>query len=138
MTDKVFIDTNVWVYLYYSEDISKKNIADKLITENFENIIISTQILNELYSALVKKAIDTKGKVNDIIIETIANFNVVDISTFDVIKAMEIKDRYGFSYWDSLVIASALESGCSILYSEDMQHNQLIENTLKIINPFKN
>ncbi|HQO09075.1 MAG TPA: PIN domain-containing protein [Clostridiales bacterium] len=138
MTDKVFIDTNVWVYLYYSEDISKKNIADKLITENFENIIISTQILNELYSALVKKAINTKGKVNDIIIETIANFNVVDISTFDVIKAMEIKDRYGFSYWDSLVIASALESGCSILYSEDMQHNQLIENTLKIINPFKN
>lgn len=137
MTDKVFVDTNIWVYLYYIEDISKNGIADKLITDNFENIVISTQILNELYSVLSKKAVNAKGRINDVIFETIANFNVADISAFDVIKAMEIKDKYGFSYWDSLVIASALESGCSILYSEDMQHNQLIEKSLKIINPFK-
>ncbi len=57
------------------------------------------------------------------------------IASEQVIKAIEIRGRYGFSYWDSL-IATALLSGCSILYSEDMQHDQVIESTLKIINPF--
>lgn len=137
MTDNVFIDTNVWIYLYRNEDTEKKNIAENLIENNFENIIISTQILNEMYSTISKKTVNVQSRVKDIIIETIANFRVTDISTFDVIRAMEIKDRYGFSYWDSLVIASALESGCSILYTEDLQHNQLIDNSLKIINPFK-
>ena len=98
MTDKVFVDTNVWIYLYHSEDSEKKIIAENLIERYFENIIISTQILNEMYSAISKKAINARHRVKDIIIETIANFNVSDISTFDVIKAMEIKDRYGFSY----------------------------------------
>ncbi len=50
---------------------------------------------------------------------------------------MDIKKRYRFSYWDSLIIASALENNCSILYSEDMQHSQVIEDNLKIINPFE-
>jgi predicted nucleic acid-binding protein len=58
------------------------------------------------------------------------------IASEQVIKAIEIRGRYGFSYWDSLIVATALLSGCSILYSEDMQHDQVIESTLKIINPF--
>ena len=41
-----------------------------------------------------------------------------------------------FSYWDSMITAAALKSGCNILYSEDLQHEQLMENQLKIINPF--
>ncbi|APB35038.1 Putative nucleic-acid-binding protein, contains pilt domain [Gloeomargarita lithophora Alchichica-D10] len=48
---------------------------------------------------------------------------------------MEINIRYGYSYWDSLIIATALQSNCNILYSEDMQHDQLIEGKLRIINP---
>ena len=43
---------------------------------------------------------------------------------------------YKFSYWDSLIVSSAIESKCSILYSEDMQHNQIINERLKILNPF--
>lgn len=58
------------------------------------------------------------------------------IASEQFIKAIEIRGRYGFSYWDSLIVGTALLSGCSILYSEDMQHDQVIENTLKIINPF--
>jgi predicted nucleic acid-binding protein len=45
--------------------------------------------------------------------------------------------RYQFSYWDSLIVASALESGCGVLYSEDLQSQQRIENQLEILNPFK-
>ena len=54
-----------------------------------------------------------------------------------IIQAFDIVKQYKYSYWDSLIIASALENNCSILFSEDMQHNQLIANKLKIINPFE-
>ena len=50
---------------------------------------------------------------------------------------MDIKKRYKFSCWDSLIITSALENNCSILYSEDMQHSQVIENNLEVINSFE-
>jgi predicted nucleic acid-binding protein len=50
-------------------------------------------------------------------------------------RAYKIRDKYDFSYWDSLIVASALERGCETLYSEDMQHNQVIENKLTIKNP---
>ena len=49
----------------------------------------------------------------------------------------KIKDKYRYSYWDSVIIASALDSECSILYSEDMQHGQVIDKDLIILNPFK-
>ncbi len=62
-------------------------------------------------------------------------FSVIKESTIK--KALRVKKDSNYSYWDSLVIASALENNCSILYTEDMQHGQTIENSLKITNPFK-
>ena len=53
-------------------------------------------------------------------------------------NAIKIKEEYKLQFYDSLIIATALENSCSILYSEDMQHGQIIENSLKIINPFEN
>jgi predicted nucleic acid-binding protein len=135
MNDKVFLDTNIWIYLY-SQDIDKKNKAETLISNEFDNIILSTQILNEIYNVLSKKIKISHPQIKEIIMETIANFEVSDIGALDVVKAMDIKDKYNFSYWDSLVIVSALENGCTILYSEDMQNKQLIESVLRIENPF--
>jgi predicted nucleic acid-binding protein len=50
--------------------------------------------------------------------------------------ALDIRERYGFSWYDSLIVAAALESNCDLLYSEDMQHGQIIEGRLSIVNPF--
>ncbi|WP_442941115.1 PIN domain-containing protein [Nostoc sp.] len=63
-------------------------------------------------------------------------FPVQAISTTQVIQALEINAQYNYSYWDSLIIATALLGKCSIIYSEDMQHNQLIDNKVIILNPF--
>ncbi len=60
---------------------------------------------------------------------------VVDIDASKVLQAIELNIRYGYSYWDSLIIATALQRDCDILYSEDMQHDQLVESKLRIINP---
>jgi predicted nucleic acid-binding protein len=51
-------------------------------------------------------------------------------------KALKLNSKYGYSYYDCLILASALLNDCEYLYSEDMQHNQLIEGKLKIVNPF--
>jgi predicted nucleic acid-binding protein len=61
--------------------------------------------------------------------------SVVPLDLKNYKTAYKIRDNYSFSYWDSLIIASALERGCETLYSEDMQHNQVIENKLTIKNP---
>jgi predicted nucleic acid-binding protein len=53
-------------------------------------------------------------------------------------QTVKIAAKYGFSFWDSMMVASALNNHCSVLYSEDLQHNQIIEDRLQIINPFQN
>ena len=70
-------------------------------------------------------------------IETVCD-EVMAIQRHTINKALSLKDLYGYSYYDCLIIASALESDCEILFSEDMTNEQIIENTLKIVNPFKN
>lgn len=61
---------------------------------------------------------------------------MVDLGNDLVIKALNIKNRYQYSYWDSLIIATALKTDVKTLYSEDMSHSQVIDNRLTIINPF--
>ena len=61
----------------------------------------------------------------------------MNVSVATIQQAWLIGEKYGYSYFDSLVLASALESHCDVLYSEDMQDGQLIESCLKIVNPFK-
>lgn len=63
----------------------------------------------------------------------IATLSVLNQATYD--DAFNLRQKYLLSFWDSLIVASALENQCTRLYSEDLQHNQLIENTLIVVNP---
>jgi predicted nucleic acid-binding protein len=136
MSDKVLIDTNVWIYLYASNPQAKYEKSQQLIHENFANIILSTQVLGEFYHVMTRKNLQSAEAAKEIVVETMATFPVLEIGAASVLEAMNIHQEYGYSYWDSLVIATALLNDCSSLYSEDMQHNQLIESKLRIINPF--
>lgn len=135
MRDKIFVDTNLWVYLY--SDKPKGNIVKEFFDKHFANVTISTQVLGELFSVLTKKDFKTKEEARDIISDLAMNFRVREINKSFVFKATEVSIKYKYSYWDSLIIASALEDDCSILYSEDLQHGQVIEDRLKIVNPFE-
>ena len=133
MKDDVFIDTNLWIYLY--SNMEKGNKIKELIDERYGNIIISTQILSEFFWTLTRKGFKSKKEAREIIIELSENFRVVPIKQNTVISAIDLHLIYGYSYWDSLVVASALENGCKTLFSEDLQSGQLIENKLKVTNP---
>ena len=68
--------------------------------------------------------------------EIIEQVKVMPIALGTIKQCIIIKEKYGYSWWDSMVLTSALEHDCEILYSEDMQSNQIIEDRLRIVNPF--
>jgi predicted nucleic acid-binding protein len=136
MIDKIFLDTNLWIYLYAKNPPEKYQKVEALIKNNVSSLLVSTQVLGELFHVLTRKNFTSKTDAMTIISNIINTFPIQAINTTEVIQALEINARYNYSYWDSLIIATALLSDCSIIYSEDMQHNQLIENKVQIINPF--
>ena len=134
MSDKVFIDTNLLIY-YVGDDIRKKNIVKSLLLNN-EDIVISSQVINEFVAVVMRKNILSALQAVEYGKEFMNIFEFGIVSKNTIKSAWLILKRYGYSYWDSLIIASALENNCSILYSEDMQSGQIVKNTLKIVNPF--
>ena len=134
MNDKIFFDTNVILYSYSEKAESKNKIAKSIISAN--EGIISTQVIQEMCNILIKKFKLNESSISKTLLEINKNF-IVKINNIDTINsALNIHFKYQFSYYDSLIIASALQNECSILYSEDLHHNQKIENVLTIINPF--
>ena len=135
MKDKIFIDTNIIIYCYSNSEMEKRIICQKLF-ERYSELNISKQVINEMTNTLFKKfklsSFDIKNTI-----EQISNIVFTCDFNFDTqIKAIELKDKYNLQYYDALIIATALENNCNIIFSEDMQHNQIIENKLTIINPF--
>lgn len=134
MSDKIFLDTNIVIYAHTDLDLSKQNKAQSII--NTEDTLISTQVLQETANILHKKFKHSWPDVSKVLADLVDN-NIIYINKGSTaIKACLIASRYGFSFYDSLIISSAIESEVEILYSEDMQHRQLIEKQVRIINPF--
>jgi predicted nucleic acid-binding protein len=137
MQDKVFFDTNILIYCYSIDEEDKQKIALKLVDVYSESSLISTQVINELSNILFKKFKLSSIEIENTILEIDNYINIIDFNLTTQIKALKIKDKYKLQYYDSLIIATAIENKCTVLYSEDMQNGLIIENTLTIINPFK-
>jgi len=137
MIEKGFFDSNIFIYAYTSDDEQKHSIACDLLRNNvFDNeIIISVQILNEFYSVMARYKYP-HNEIKSCINEIIEQVKVMPLELETIKQCIFIKEKYCYSWWDSLVLASALENDCAIIYSEDLQDNQLIENKLRILNPF--
>ena len=134
MSGKVFLDSNILIYSYSNSEQGKQLIARKLITEY--GSMISTQVLQELTNTITRKFGFSFASAEAAIHECCQN-NELHINTEDTIRqACRVAEQYGYSFYDSLIISAALECNCRTLYSEDMQHNQSINNQLIIINPF--
>ena len=132
---KVFIDSNIVIYVYSITEKNKQFISEAIISQSYS--VISTQVLQEIANVLHRKFGNNYVDVQNTLLECTAAVNEVYINTQQtILYACDIAQKYGYSFYDSLIIASAIESGCALLYSEDMQHHQLIEGKLKILNPF--
>jgi predicted nucleic acid-binding protein len=126
-----FADTNVIVYAF-GRDESKVRTAEGILGQQ---PTISTQVLNEFISVCrIKLGMDRPTR-HRLAAELMAGCRVVALDSPIVVKAMDIETRTGLAYWDALIVAASLLSGCDTLYTEDMQHGQTIER-LTIVNPF--
>jgi len=137
MQDKVFLDTNILIYCYSIDEKNKQEIALELVEKYSENSLISIQVINELSNILFKKFKLSAIEIENVILEIDNYTSIVNFTLTTQIKALKIKDRYKLQFYDSLIIATAIENKCTILYSEDMQDGLVIENILRIVNPFK-
>ena len=130
-----FIDTNIWLYSFIkSQDEEKTKIAKAIISQT--DIIISTQIVNELTVNLLKKASFSEQKIQELIHSLYRRYTVVELSPSILISASEIRSNFSFSFWDSIVAASAQDSEADFLISEDMQSGFKLNGKLTIQNPF--
>ncbi len=134
MRDKIFLDSNVLIYSYSNSELTKQSIARKIITES--HTFISTQVLQELTNTITKKLKFSFRQAESAIEECTNNSNVHANNVETILHACRIAEKYLFSFYDSLIVSAAMECGCTILYLEDMQHGQKIEQTLTILNPF--
>ena len=138
MMSKIFIDSNVWVYLFSDEDNSKCKTAETFIANNaMENIIvISYQVINEVSNVLKRKKFDESGI--RLVIENMTKICVIQDYSKDIaLLASEIREKCSISFWDSHITASAITAKCDYVTSEDMQDGQSIDGVI-IRNIFKN
>ena len=132
-----FIDTNVWLYAFIKSQDEKKNKTAKDTLKQCQPVT-STQVINEVCVNLLKKANFTEEKISQLIESFFEKYRIIHLNRTILLAASNLRQRYSFSFWDSVVVSSALQSNASVLYSEDMQDGIVIEDRLQIVNPFAN
>jgi len=132
-----FVDTNILVYAAEEkEPISRKTVISReLLLQT--GLHLSVQVLNEfVVTARHPRKLNLSREQEAEWLQEWLSFPTAPLTADDFLTALEIHHRYQFSHWDSLIVASAKSSKCSILYSEDLQHRQHVDG-LTFINPFQ-
>ena len=127
------IDTNILIYSHEESDTNKQGIARDLI---IRSPIVCVQVVSEYLSVLSRILKIPKTFIINVCMPNLKRCRIqtIDIATLQL--AERLIHRYDFQLFDAIIIASAIENGCQTLYSEDMQHNMIIDKQLSIINPF--
>lgn len=139
MSDRYFLDTNIIVYSFDVSDPQKQKTAKKLITDGLiqNQGVISYQVVQEFINVSTRK-FETPLSIKDCrqYVDSVLDQMWEVYSSKDLVhSAFDIHERWQYSFYDSLIIAAAIEASCNILYSEDLQHKQKIYS-LQILNPF--
>ena len=139
MKDKIFLDTNIIVYAHDRSSGYKYEAAREILDYLWASRegLISVQILQEFFVCVTQKIpkplIWKKAKA---IVEYLSTWDVVDNDKYITLKAIDLQEKYRFSFWDSLVVQAAIQGGASVLLSEDLPDDQLVQG-VRIVNPFK-
>lgn len=132
-----FIDTNVLVYLFDADAPEKRTRAQELLRAERDCIVLSIQVLGEFYVTVTRKfaesvSLETAARA----VDAFSRFRVQPVHP-ETVNAAIRRSRYArLSYWDSLIIEAALSAGAGVLFTEDLQHGQRIDD-LQIVDPFR-
>ena len=135
---KAFFDTNILACEFDKSEHRKQALVVDLINEwrPSGRMIISTQVLQELYVVLIQKLKPAlKEEIAEEIIRNYSKLDVVIIDPSLILNGIGIKRKYKISFWDALIVAAARRAGCKILFTEDLSHGMKIAG-IEIVNPF--
>lgn len=133
-----FVDTNVLVYCFDDSDPTKRDRAQLVMRRLWETRTgrLSHQVLHEFYTTVTRKLKPTlprpqaRTETKDLL-----GWSPVSSSHAILDQAWQIEERYGLSWWDSLIVAAAIAQNCTILLTDDLQHGLEI-GRLRVVNPF--
>lgn len=127
-----FFDSSVLLYLLSDVEQRAERVEDLLLHDGH----VSIQVLNEVASVAIRKQALSMREVRELleVVRGSCHTHSLTVETHEL--GLDISERYGFSIYDSMIVASALEHGCRTLLTEDLQHGQVIDKRLRIVNPF--
>lgn len=136
MTANVFVDTNVFIYALDHADLKKQRAArvwrEWLWETNRGRI--SFQVLQEFYVIATKKQPSARAEIQKEIADLLT-WQPIAVEGNVIARAWKIEDRYGISFWDSLIVSAAVLAACDYLLTEDLQHGQELDRVV-VVNPF--
>lgn len=137
MSVRSFLDTTVLLYTDAADTPAKQRRALDLLAEQrlARTGVVSLQVLQEYFVGATRK-LAVKAEVARRKVELFANYHLVVPDAEDVLAAIDLHRLHQLSFWDSLILRAAKEGGCSILYSEDLQHGRSIDG-VRIVDPFR-
>ena len=138
MSAEHFLDTNILVYMLDETDDSKRGRAEELVRTSIEDGTgcISYQVVQETLNVATRRLGFSARDSWTLLATVLEPLWTVQPSTAMFESGLALRDRYGFSFYDSMIVAGAIQSGCVRLYSEDLQHGQRIQS-LTVENPFR-
>jgi predicted nucleic acid-binding protein len=133
---RAFFDSNVLIYADDKGEPEKQRIARELIERYFSlgYGVVSVQVLQEYFNTLTRK-LKADPSLTRQKVEQLGKFVTNITMPEDVLMAIDVFRLHGLSFWDSMIVRSAKQADCRILFSEDMQHGRTIDG-LQIVNPF--
>jgi len=132
---KVFLDTNILVYQVDTRLKEKQEVVDRLLASlAIDDIQLSTQVLKEFYNTLNRKLGVSPADARSLV-RAWSRYAVRPSSPAQILNAIDATNSFRISFWDALIVEAAAETGCTILYSEDMSHGQRIRG-VQVVNPF--
>jgi predicted nucleic acid-binding protein len=137
MSVRSFFDTNVLVYADDKGAPVKQRRSLELVAEHrrARSGVVSLQVLQEYFVTVTRK-LQVEARIARRKVELLAEFDVAAPELADILAAIDLHRLHGFSFWDALIVRAAKQSGCSVLFSEDMQGAREIDG-LHMVNPFR-
>lgn len=134
--DPCFVDTNIWLYAFIEGSEPEKSIGARNLIAAYQPVL-SVQVVNEICVNLIKRAGCTEHQIRQLVSAFNEKYRVVDIDLDILATASRLREQHVLSYWGSMTIACAIHAGVGILYSDNLQHELVIDRNLRIINPFR-
>ena len=125
MSEKIAADTNVLIYLHDDTIAFKKRIALEIVAKK---PVIAAQVISEYLNVLKRLTKEPKLALIEHCLLTVEGCEIISIDYSLIEKSKGLIIRYDFQLFDSVIVASALQADCTVLYSEDLHHNLLVEN----------